>query len=128
MNLLPKVSLKDIPLSAKNYPLSQEKSGHLTLFHRTVFTNNIIYADLVYNLPNMSEADLSDLRLLTVVLTQMGCASRTYQENLEYIQGNTGGIGAGVSLNLQAANHLHLSPTFHLKGRRSTRKRPNCSP
>lgn len=123
-DLLPKVSLNDIPLGAKSYHLSQEKVGELTIFHHNVFTNDIIYADLVFNLPDMPESDLSYLRLFTIILTQMGCASRTYQENLEFIQGNTGGLGAGISLNMQASNHLDFSPTFHLRGKALHRKAP----
>lgn len=124
IDILPKVSIQEIPLSAKNYHLSQETVGNLTVFHHTVFTNDIIYADLVFNLPDLSENELFYLRLLTVVLTQMGCANRNYQENLEYIQGHTGGISAGVSFNMQATNHFNMFPTFHLRGKALHRKAP----
>lgn len=123
-DVLPKVSLSDIPLGAKDYPLKQDNVGKLAVFHHNVFTNNIVYADLVFKLPDLPEKDLPFLRLFTIILTQMGCASRSYQENLEYIQGNTGGISAGISLNLQAANHLDFSPTFHLRGKALHRKAP----
>ena len=43
--LLPKVTLQDIPPSSKNYPLIQEQIGALKVFHRSVFTNDIVYAD-----------------------------------------------------------------------------------
>lgn len=122
IDILPKVSLNDIPLGAKDYMLIQEKVGHLTTFHHNVFTNDIVYADLVFNLPKLEERDLAYLRLFTVALTQVGCDDRSYQENLEYIQGNTGGIGAGISLNLQADNYHHFSPTFHLRGKALHRK------
>jgi len=128
LNILPKVSLNDIPLSAKDYSLIQEKADELTVFHHNVFTNDIVYADLIFNLPNLAEEDLAYLRLLTIVLTQVGCDARSYQENLEYIQGNTGGIGAGVSLNLKASNHFHFSPTFHLRGKALHRKASKLFP
>jgi presequence protease len=124
VDILPKVSLTDIPLSAKDYPLIEEKVGELTVFHQNVFTNDIVYADLIFNLPNLDEDDLCYLRLFTIILTQVGCGSRSYQENLEYIQGNTGGVAAGVSLNMQATNHCQLSPTFHLRGKALHRKTP----
>jgi len=124
VEILPKVSLHEIPLSSKAYRLIEEKVGELYVFHHNVFTNDIVYADLIFNLPDLEESDLSYLRLFTIVLPQVGCDSRTYQENLEYIQGNTGGIGAGISLNLQAKNHLAFSPTFHLRGKALHRKAP----
>lgn len=128
IEILPKVSLQDIPVSARNYPLQQEKVGHLTTFHYPVFTNDIVYADLIYDLPALSEEDLPYLRLLTVILTQVGCGNRDYIENLDYIQGNTGGIGAGISLNLQAQNYNSFTPTFHLRGKALHRKASKLFP
>ncbi len=128
IEILPKVALNDIPLSAKDYPLIQEKVGQLTVFHHHVFTNDIVYADLIFNLPHLEEKDLAYLRLFTIVLTQVGCNTRSYQENLECIQGNTGGIGAGISLNLQAANHHQFFPSFHLRGKSLYRKASKLFP
>lgn len=124
IDVLPQVTLKDVSLKSKNYELIEEKAGNLTLFHHHVFTNDIVYADLVFELPDLAEEDLIYLRLLMVVLTQMGCKDRSYAENLDFIQANTGGIGAGVSLNLQARDHNLFSPTFHLRGKALHRKAP----
>jgi presequence protease len=124
IEVLPKVSLEDIPLRTKDYLLTQEKIGHLTVFHHSVFTNDIIYADLVYDLPDLKEEDLPYLRLLTHVLTQIGCNGRSYAENLDYIQGNTGNLSAGISFNLQTTNHFQFTPTFHLRGKALHRKGP----
>lgn len=120
--ILPKVSLSDIPPMTKDYVLEQEKIGGFTVFQHHVFTNDIVYADLVFNLPDLKEDELVYLRLFTIILTQMGCGDRSYQETLELMQGNTGGIGAGISLNLNANNHQRLSPTFHLRGKALYRK------
>ncbi len=122
INVLPSVSLNDVPLTSRDYSLVEQKAGKLTLFHHQVFTNDIIYADLVFDLPDIPENDLAYLRLLTVVLTQMGCNNRTYAENLDYIQAHTGGIGAGISFNMQARDHNLFSPTFHLRGKALHRK------
>lgn len=128
IEILPKVSISDIPLSAKNYELNQEKIGELTVFQHNVFTNDIVYADLVFNLPNLEEKDLAFLRLFSIVLTQVGCDAHSYQEILEYMQGHTGGIGAGISLNLQSTNHHLFSPTFHLRGKALHRKASKLFP
>ncbi|CAF23995.1 insulinase family protein [Candidatus Protochlamydia amoebophila] len=128
LDILPKVCIQDIPLAARNYSLKEEKIGALTVFHHAVFTNDIVYADLVYDLPALLEKDLPYLRLLTVVLTQIGCGKRSYAENLEYIQGNTGGIAAGISLNLQAEDEACFSPTFHLRGKALYRKSSKLFP
>lgn len=128
VEVLPKVSLQDIPLSAKNYPLIQEQVGNLTVFHHNVFTNDIVYADVVFDLPDLTEHDLTYLRLFSIVLTQVGCDQRSYAENLNYIQGHTGGIGAGINFNLQANNHKDFHPTFHLRGKALHRKASKLFP
>lgn len=128
IEILPKVSLSDISLSTKDLPLHQEQAGNLTLFHHNVFTNDIVYADLVFDLPNLVEEELPYLRLLTIIMTQVGCGSRSYQENLDYMQGNTGGIGTGISLNLQANNHNLCFPTFHVRGKALHRKSSKLFP
>lgn len=117
IEILPKVCLSDIPVSARYYPLIEENFGDMTVFHHNVFTNEIVYADLIFNLPDLKEEDLAYLRLFTIVLTQMGSRNRSYAENLEYIQEYTGGIEAGISLNLNAKNYQLFSPTFHIRGK-----------
>lgn len=117
IDLLPKVHLSDIPLSPKDFPLHQHTQGPLTIFSNRTFTNQILYADLAFPLPAIATKDLTLLRLLTVVLNQMGCNGRSYIENLELIQGNTGGIGASISLNLQVEHPNQLSPSFHIRGK-----------
>jgi presequence protease len=122
ISVLPKILVKDIPLFSREYALHQEKLGPLQIYHHPVFTNDIIYANLTWDLPDLPVEDLPFLTLLTIVLTQIGSNGRNYKENLEYIQGHTGGIGAGVSLNIQANNSTQYRPTFHLKGKALHRK------
>lgn len=128
IDVLPKISLNEVPLSSREYALNTEKMGPLQIFHHPVFTNDIIYANLTWDLPDFPIEDLQYLSLLTVVLTQMGCNGRNYKENLDYIQGNTGGIGAGLSLNVQAKNCSHFRPSFYLKGKALHRKAAKLFP
>lgn len=121
-DILPKVTLDDVPRASRTFTLTQEKIGSLQVFHHTCFTNEIVYADLVFDLPNIEEKDLSVVRLFTTIITQMGCDGRSYAENLEYIQANTGGIGAFLSLNLQAHDHREFSPSFYIRGKALHRK------
>lgn len=127
-NVLPKISIKEVPLSIRDYTLARERVGNLNVFHHNAFTNEIIYADLVFNLPDLPESDIPFLRLLTVILPQVGCGKRTYVENLDYIQSHTGGIWTGVSLNLQAYDHQVFFPTFHVKSKALHRKASKLFP
>lgn len=128
VDLLPKVSIKEVPPEPRTYPLIREKIGNVEVFHHNTFTNDIIYADLVYDLPNLREEDLPYLRLLTVILGQVGCNGRNYIENLEYIQGHTGGIGAGIGFNLRVEDYHRFIPTFQLRGKALHRKSSKLFP
>ncbi|KIC76387.1 Presequence protease, mitochondrial [Neochlamydia sp. EPS4] len=124
LDILPKLSLEDIPVHGKDYLLNQERIGNFQVFTHSCFTNRIIYADLVFNLPNMEETDLFYARLFTLLLPQMGCGGRNYMENLEFIQAHLGGINGFLSLNIQAHDFNKISPTLSLKGKALYRKAP----
>ncbi len=119
---LPKVTLADVPRASRVFPLTQEKIGEVEVFHHNCFTNEIVYADLVFDLPNIEEKDLAYVRLLTTLVAQMGCGGRSYDKNLEYIQANTGGIGAFLTLNLQAQDHRQFHPSLFIRGKALHRK------
>jgi len=120
--ILPTVTLKDVPHSPRTYPLIQEKAGLINVFHHNCFTNEIVYADLAFNLPPIPEEDLPYVRLLTTLLGQLGCGDRSYAKNLEYIQANTGGIGSYLSMNLQAKDHSQFYPALHIRSTALHRK------
>lgn len=124
LDILPTLTLDDVPHSPKIFDLTKESFNNMNVFHHHCFTNEIIYIDLVYELPEIAEEDLSYARLLTTLMSQVGCHDRTYAENLEYIQANTGGVGATFTFNLQASDHTKFFPSFCLRGKALHRKAP----
>ncbi len=92
------------------------------MYHHACFTNEIVYADFCFPLPYLSEEELPLIRLLAVLFTQVGCGGRSYVEALNEIQAHTGGIGASVSLYLQAEDHKKFLPLFSLRGKALHRK------
>lgn len=117
VDVLPKISLTDVPKSSKRYPLQQETCGDLGVFHHNVFTNKIVYADLIFDLPNLSQDELPLLRLLSALMTQMGSGNRSYEETLEYIQAYTGGVSAFPVLYLKAEDYRQYSSSFSIRGK-----------
>lgn len=127
-DILPKVTLADVTKTSRDYPLTQEKSGNLEVYHHDAFTNSIVYADLIWNLPSCPLEELWSLPLFSMLLGQMGCSERNYIENLEYIHANTGGLGAYLSLNTNANDFHQFSPTFHLRSKALYRKADRLFP
>lgn len=122
LNVLPKVGLEDVPLLVQNLPLHQERLGNLELFHHACFTNQILYADLVFDLPQVMEEELPYLQLLTALIPEVGAGSRDYLSNLEYMQAHTGGIGAALALHVQSSSPSLVQPSLVLRGKALYRK------
>ncbi len=125
LDVLPTMTLEDVPVRARDFELIKEMSGKLQVFHHATFTNGIIYADLIYDLPEIAEEDLPYVRLFAHLLSQMGCGERSYSENLEYIQANTGGVGASMTFNLNASDPTQFHPSFYIRGKALHRKASN---
>ncbi|MEI8125749.1 MAG: insulinase family protein [Parachlamydiaceae bacterium] len=122
VDILPKLTLEDVPRIPRDFSLHRETHDNITIFSHHCFTNEIVYADLIFDLPELKEEDLSIARLLTTIMTQVGCDGRSYVENLDYIQANTGGIGASMTFNLQATDSTSFSPSLYVRGKALYRK------
>lgn len=127
-DILPKVTLRDVPTRARLYELAEGHASRLKTFHHTTFTNNIVYADLVFDLPKIKESDLPYVRLLSTLISQVGSGGRDYIQNLEYIQAHTGGAGSGLSFNLQAADFAAAMPSIALRSKALNRKMSHLFP
>jgi len=117
IDLLPKIKLDEVPTSSIEYPLHIGNSHSFKTYHHDCFTNNIIYADLFFGLPDIPKEDLMHLRLFTLFLPQVGAGGRNYLENLDFIQAHTGGIGAGLALHTQVTDHNQFHPALHIRGK-----------
>lgn len=122
IDCLPKISLDDIPERARDLLLKEESLGSLRVFHTPCFTNKILYTDLIFELPPLTEEELPYIPLLATLLPEIGSGSRSYRQNLEYIQAHTGGITASCGI-YSHINTPHLPrPYFTIKGKALNRK------
>lgn len=113
LDCLPKVTLHDVPPRTRDFALI--KKGHI--FHHACFTNQILYADLVFDLPEMSVEDLPLLALFAHILPELGCGGRDYEENLAYQQLYIGGFDASLALHVAHKDPDLCRPTFTLRGK-----------
>ncbi|HSX11908.1 MAG TPA: insulinase family protein, partial [Rhabdochlamydiaceae bacterium] len=124
LDCLPKVTLNDVPKKARDLHLEQESVGSLELFRHDCFTNHILYADLVFDFPKLSEEDLFYVQLFTLCFSEVGAAKRSYEENLELIHAHTGGIRASTNLYVSALDPTRTIPALHIRGKALKRKIP----
>lgn len=128
LDVLPKISLDDVPYAARQFALTEETVGPLQLFHHNCFTNDIVYADLIFDLPALTEEELPLVRLLTLFLTQVGSGGRSYVDTLDYMQAHTGGVGSYLSMRMQATDSNLFVPSLILQGKALNRKAQKLFP
>lgn len=114
---LPILSLEEIPKETPYFSLKKETYDQLAVYHHECFTNGIVYADLVFDLPQVAEKDLLYLRLFSSLLTDLGAGGRSYVENLKHIHKTVGGIWTSLSLNVQKENKETCYPTISISGK-----------
>lgn len=117
LDCLPKVTLHDVPPHVRNIPLEEVDEGRMKVFHHGCFTNQILYADLLFDLPHLPFSDLPLASLFVRFLTEIGCGGRNYETNLDYAQRYTGGVNASLSLHITQADPDQCRPTLSLKGK-----------
>ncbi|MDP1835334.1 MAG: insulinase family protein [Chlamydiales bacterium] len=122
LDCLPKLTLADVPKEVRDYPLIKETHGNLSVYRHCCFTNSILYADIVFDLPAISESELPYIRLFGNLLSQVGCGGRDYRQTLEFMHENTGGVGASLHLNPQITDPRHCIPSITIKGKSLYRK------
>lgn len=117
LDCLPKIDMKDIPKDVTDFHLEHEQIEQLTVFHHECFTNHIVYARILFDLPQISYEDLPYLQLLISILPELGAGGRSYHANLDYINLYLGDFGASLSLYPQINDPNHLRPAFGFKGK-----------
>ena len=121
IDCLPKVSLSDIPPKAKDFLLTHLPLKNLDVYSHECFTNGLIYAELLFDLPHIETEELPFLSLLSHLWTDLGCGGRSYEETLQFMQAYTGGIDAHLALHVCSLNPNVLRPSFSLRGKTLTR-------
>lgn len=117
LDCLPTIHLKDVNEKAKSYPLNIEEKGPLTLYHHDCFTNHILYAQLVFNLPDLTLDEIPYFSLLTHLVPELGSGQRNYLENLAFGQSYLGGFSLSGALNTQYNHPDQVRPSLAFKGK-----------
>ena len=113
IDCLPKLTFNDIPAHAKDYSLDQQGET----FHHSCFTNQILYADLGFDLPSLPFEDLSSLSFLARITTELGSGGRTYAQTLELQQETVGELVSSLSFHIQHGNPHLCRPSFTFRGK-----------
>lgn len=117
LEVLPKVTLKDVSSEPRNLEWIHEKIDHVNTYLQPYFTNGIVYQDVSFKLPEIAFEDLPYVRLFAYLITQIGSNKRDYATNLQLIQSHTGGISAFLDTYIATDDVENYQPYLIFKGK-----------
>lgn len=124
LECLPTITLKDVPPHAKNYSLDITTKDGMKIFYHSCFTNQILYADLAFDLPALSLEDLTLLPFLARCWTEISSGGRTVAETLELQQASVGELISLINLFVVDGDPHRCLPAISLRAKALNRKIP----
>ncbi len=95
---LPSLTLSDLDPKIKTIPVAQETRGDVPVLTHDLFTSDIVYLDLGFNLHGLPAPLLPYLPLFSRALVQIGTETQDYVALTQRIGRTTGGISPQVFL------------------------------
>ncbi len=120
LDCLPKVTLDDVPVMTRHFPLKQMEN---VFFHPT-FTNGFVYVDLVMDLPFLSVPELPYAQLFVSLMPELGVGKRDYVKNLEFLQAYVGGLSGLLALYPSMEDPTRINPALVLRSKALERHAP----
>lgn len=117
IDCLPKVTLEDVPEKPQTLSLISESFDSLQIFHHSCFTNQILYTDIVFDLPELEDQEIQLLPLFSSILTELGTKEKSYERLLQDMQLYTGGIDISLPLFQKISNPDLCQPAILFRGK-----------
>ena len=115
-SILPKVTLNDVP-DELIVPAAEPVNSTLPLSRYDSGTNGLVYQQVIVELPDLTEREQHLMPLFCSLLTELGCADRSYQENQQYQTEVSGGIHAFTSVRGAPDDEQQVTGYFTLSGK-----------
>lgn len=123
IELLPKVDLFDVPPKSKHLHLEQSQDAALAIYSHECFTNHLTYVDLLFDLPPLELEEFMELRMFSYLLPQLGAGGWSYEQTLDYMMQETGGISCFFDLSATVDGKDALCPFICIRGKALDRKK-----
>ena len=99
---IPKLNISDIPRAVETIPSQNTFIGETPALEHDIFTNGIVYFDLVFDISHIAEDFQQYLPFLGKILTGMGAAGYSYDEMAKRIALKMGGLSYDLTSGLSA--------------------------
>lgn len=115
-DILPKVTLADVS-PEMHLPEGELLSESPALYWSSAGTNGLVYQQIIFDLPPLSQREQALLPLYTQCLSELGSAGRTYKEHQALESAITGGVSAYISARGEVEDANHLQTLLILSGK-----------
>lgn len=115
--LLPKVTLDDIPESFDLPEGKQTTLANMTASSYACGTNGLVYQQMIIDIPALSDEQRALLPLFSGLIDELGCGDRDYLQMQALQAAVTGGIHASSSVHSSVDDINHYHSSFVLSGK-----------
>lgn len=127
LRTIPMLELKDVSPKAEKLPMEVRSEENIKILYSNVFTNKIGYINLLFNTKHIPRELIQYTRLLGSLLSKISTENYSYEEIVNMININTGGIGFSVSSTVEKNDHSSFNPLFIIKGKALIEKLPEIT-
>lgn len=115
-SILPKVTIADVP-SEMIIPEATAVNAETGLTQYDQGTNGLVYQQIIFDMPALSDDELRLMPLYSHLLTELGCGDRNYMENQQYQAQVTGSVHAYASVRGAIDDEQNVTGYFTLAGK-----------
>lgn len=116
LDCLPIMPLSQIPKEVRTIEVTRLQQGAVEVLHHECFTGGVVYLELISDLPPIAQEHLPYLTLLLELSSELGCAGRSYEEQLKLLHRVTGGAGWALHWHTPLSTS-DLLPTWGVRGK-----------
>ncbi len=122
LSTIPMLNISDISKEVEWYGIEEKNVAGLPVLHHNTFTNDIIYADLYFDMRVLPQELIPYASLLSAIMKQLNTENYTYGELDNAFNINTGGFFTYLNTFLKDRSDDQLIPKFVVSGKVTTDK------
>ena len=109
---IPKLSLSDVSPEGEWFQVEEKDAGGQKILYLEEFTNNVVYADFIFDMRNVNQELIPYMSILRELLGKLNTENFSFEELEKYLNINTGGFSTEMTTYLDSKNNDLLQPEF----------------
>ncbi len=126
-SILPKVTLADVPKSETEVPYERTEYNGIKTSQYAAGTNGLVYQQVIYDLPQLSDEQLPLLSLYSTAVTELGAKEHSYLD-IQRLQASVcGSFNAFSSIRTKINTQHEVAGYYAFSGKALNRKQKELS-